>query len=215
MQERPAAERLGHPDAGGGLLDARRKVALLVLHAPGQRRVARAEASGQPHDRQRHRADDDAERCVGHDQQRHHDDVLHDVDDEEDRAEPEEPPDRRQVGGRPRQQLARLPLVVEGDRQPLKVAVEVVADVGLDPEYGDRLHVSTDRDQRHLDDAEAEREQEHRHEGGPVVMGDRPIDDSADHQRHGGRRDDHAERGDEHDPHLPPVGHEVGPEPEQ
>ena len=73
-----------------------------------------------------------AERHVEVEEQREDRDHLDDDDDEEDRAERREAADQRDVGARAREQLARLPAVVEADLEPLEVLVEVVAQLGLD-----------------------------------------------------------------------------------
>ena len=137
----PPAERLQHPDAGGRLLDHRGQVALLVLDPAGQHPVALLEPEADRQHRREHHAGDQAQPPVEVDQQRHHRDERHDVGDQEDQAEAREPADRRQVGRGPRQELTRLPVVVEGRLQPLQVGVQVVPDrlldvrdrAGLDP----------------------------------------------------------------------------------
>jgi hypothetical protein len=107
----------------------------------------------------------------------------HQVGDEEHDAEPGEPPDRRQVRGRPRQQLAGLPLVVEPGLQALQVRVEVVAHGQL--HAGDRagLDPPPEEVQHRLGGAERGRGQAEQHQQFPVVMGDRPVDDVLRQQR--------------------------------
>ena len=62
--------------------------------------------------------------------------------------EAHEAADRTQVDGHPGQQLPALPAAVELHRQRLHVAVEVVADRGLEAEHGACLDPAADQDQR-------------------------------------------------------------------
>ena len=100
------AQRLQHPDAGGRLLDQRGQVALLVLNLAGEHPVALLEPEADRQHGREHHAGDQAEPPVEVDQQRDHRDERHHVGDQEDQAEAREPADRRQVGRRPREQLA-------------------------------------------------------------------------------------------------------------
>ena len=108
-----AAEGLDHPDADGALLGQGREVALLVLHPPRHHDVGLLEAHREPDDRRGGGGDDESERPVHVQQHDRDDDDLDDVDDQEEQPEAAEPPDRGEVGGRPREQLTRLPPAVE------------------------------------------------------------------------------------------------------
>ena len=55
------------------------------------------------------------------------------------------------VGDRARQQLPRLPVVVERDLQALEVRVEVVAQVGLHAERRDAREVAAQVDEDELE----------------------------------------------------------------
>ena len=78
---------------------------------------------GEREQRERHVEDEE------HAEDRRH---LHDDQHEEDRAEADEAAHDREVGHRARQQLARLPAVVEADVEALELRVEVVAQRGLE-----------------------------------------------------------------------------------
>jgi hypothetical protein len=114
--------------------------------------------------------------------QRRHDD-LGDVDQQEEQPEAEEPPDRRQVGGRPGEQLARLPLAVEAHRELLQPLVEVVAHRSLDLEDRLVLDPAPPPDQERLEDAEPEHQEAEREDAAGVVVLDRAVDERLDDER--------------------------------
>jgi hypothetical protein len=208
-----AAERLEHPDAAGRLLDERGQVALLVLGAPGQHLV-RALEPGAHHDHRREQAaGEQPEPPVQPDQQDHHGGERDDVDDEVDQAEPGEPADRRQVGGRARQQLARLPGVVEPRMQPLHVRVQIGPHGLLDACDRGALHPAPDHHAAGLGNAERERGQAQRDEQGAPVVADRPVDHRLDEQRDGELGRDRDQGRDEHGDQLPGVRPQVRGDP--
>ena len=133
------AERLEHADPARGLFHVGGQVALLVLGAPGEHPVGLLEPGAGRHHGEEDGSGEQAEPPVQPDEQQHHRDERNHVRDQEDRAEAGEPPDRREVRGRPGQQLAGLPLVVEGGRQPLQVRVDVGPHGLLHP--GDRVRL--------------------------------------------------------------------------
>ena len=188
-----AAERLEHPDAGRGLLDVGGQVALLVLGAPGQHPVPPLEPGADHHHGQEHAPGQQPEPPVQPDQQRDDGDERHHVGDEEDDAEPGEPPDRRQVRRGPGQQLAGLPLVVEPGVQPLQVRVQAVPHRPF--HAGDRagLHPPPVQVEPGLGHAQRDRGQAQGQQGARAPVRDRPVDDRLDQQRDrdlgGGRPD--------------------------
>ena len=167
--ERAAAEALDHPEADRALLGRGREVALLVLDPPGDQDVPALEAVGQRDDRQGGRRDDEAERPVHLEQHQGDHDQLQHVHHQEQQPEAEEPPDARQVVGDPGEQLAGLPLAVEGHRQLLEPRVEVVAHGRLDAEHRVGLHPAADEDQHRLEDAQRQREQAERQQRAEVL----------------------------------------------
>ena len=197
-----AAERLQHPDPGGRLLDQRGQVALLVLDPAGQHPVALLEPEADRQHRREHHAGDQAQPPVEVDQQRDDRDERHDVGDQEDQAEAGEPADRRQVGGGPRQELARLPVVMEGRLQPLQVGVQVVPDRLLDVRDRAGLDPAADHVQQPLGCAEADRRQGQRDQQALVAMSDRAVDHGLGQERDDNLGGDRAERGGEHHDHL-------------
>jgi hypothetical protein len=113
LHQRHPAERLDDADACRHLLDDRGEVALLVLHPPGQHLVLVvelvAEVDERPH------ADHDRDRQLGVElrHQHEHDRKRHDRLQEPDQPEAHKPAHGCDVRDRPRQQLARLPVVVK------------------------------------------------------------------------------------------------------
>ena len=150
------AERLEYPDPGRGLLHVGGQIALLVLGAPGEHPVGLLEPGAGRHHGQEHGRREEAEPPVQPDQQRDHRDERDHVRDQEDGAEAGEPPDGRQVRGRPGQQLAGLPLVVEGGLQPLQVRVDIRPHGLFHP--GDRagLHPAPEEVQQRLPGPQAD-----------------------------------------------------------
>src|SRR5581483_3180229 len=161
------AEGLDDADARRHLFDDRGEVALLVLHAPREDLVLVVELVAEVDDRQH--ADDDREG----------DDRLH----EPDEPEAHEPAHRRNVGDCARQQLARLPVVVERHLQALEVRVEVVAQVGLHAQRRDAGEVPAHEDHRELEQPDHNQHRARLHELREVVMRDGPVDDVLDHLR--------------------------------
>ena len=102
-------------------------------------------------------------------------------------------------------QLAARPPVVERDRQPLHVRVEVAAQVGLDGERRDGHGPAAQEEQDGLSHTEHEGDRGQPPQPGRVVVADRPVDDRHDHQRHQRLRQHGPERGEDHEPHRPAV----------
>ena len=173
-----AAERLDRPEPLRRLFDQRGEVALLVLHQAGCREVVLGEVLAEVEQRHRADRDDHGEWPVEVEQQGDHGDVGADVDDQEDQAERHEPADHAEVAGRPGQQLAGLPLVVERDRQALQVRVQVVALGGLHAERGRALRPPADEDQHSLQETEQECESAEFEQAAGLVVGDRAVDDA-------------------------------------
>ena len=210
-----AAERLEHPDPPGRLLDVGGQVALLVLGAPGQHPVPSLEPGAQRHHRGEHAPGKQPEPPVQPDEQDHHRGERHHVGDEEDQAEPGEPADRRQVGGRPGQQLAGLPCVVKAHVQPLHVRVQIPADRPFDA--GDRaaLHPAADQHPRRLRQAEADRGQRERDQQPAPVVRDRPVDHRLGEQRDGQLGGHGEQRRGQHHGQLQEIGTQVRGDPPQ
>ena len=204
-----APEGLDHPDADRALLGQRRQVALLVLDLARDDDVALLEAHRQPHDRHGGGGHDQAQRPVHVQQHRGGGHELDDVDEQEEQAEAREPADRRQVGGRPREQLARAPAGVEGHRQALQVGVEVAPHRRLEPEHGVGLHPPAPEHQHRLEHAEQQRQAGQRQQRPQVAVGDRPVDDRPGHQRDADRQGDAAQGGHQHDRQRADVGAQV------
>ena len=210
-----AAERLEHPDAAGRFLDIGGQVALLVLGAPGQHLVPPLEPRAHRHHGREHAAGEQPEPPVQPDEQDHHGREGRQAGDEEDEAESGEPPDRRQIRGSPRQQLAGLPRIVEARVQPLHVRVEITADRPLDAGDGAGLHPAADQHARGLRGPEADRSQAERDEQPAPVLGDRSVDHSLGEQRDS-QLGGHGEQGGaEHDRQLPEIGPQVRGDPPQ
>ena len=208
-----AAEGLDHADADGTLLGAGGQVALLVLDPPREHDVALLEAHRQPHDRAGGEGDDQAEGPVHVQQHGGHRRDLEDVDDQEQQPEPGEPPDRGQVRGDAREQLAGLPLAVEAHRELLQPLVEVVPHRRLHREHGVGLHPAAPEDEHRLEDAEAQRQQAQRQHAVDLAVGDRTVDQRRGDQRDGDRERDAAEGGAEHDRERQQVGPQVAAQP--
>ncbi|GAA3218201.1 hypothetical protein GCM10020256_21970 [Streptomyces thermocoprophilus] len=114
-----ASEALDDADAEDALLDDGRQIADLVLGEPGGIGVPLLEDHAH-HDHRDDRAEDhQAQRPVLRQHDDHADEDRHAVDQQEGQREGEEHAQQHQIGGGARQQLARRPPVVEGDRQPL------------------------------------------------------------------------------------------------
>ena len=133
------------------------------------------------------------------------------VDDEEHEAEADEPPDVEMSDVARRQQLTRLPAVVERHREPLEIRVEVVAHRRLHAERGVGHHAAAEERGGRLDGAEAEHEARERPDAGAVAVGDRAVD-----HRLGDEGDDRGraqadEGGQHHRQQLPHVGADIGP----
>ncbi len=206
---------LDHPDAERGLFDRGRQVTGQVLGAARLSAVAQLEAACGQHERRHRDEDEQAERDVDVDQQAEHDQRDRRVDDQEHEREADEAAQCRQVGGQPRQQLARGPAVVEGDRQPLHVGEQVAPDVGLDVDRGPRHGEAAQQEAARLGDAEREGEPDQRPQAGRVVMADRPVDHGADHERDECLAQ-HPDQGeDEHRRDRPAVGPRPPAQPQQ
>ena len=178
------------------LLDHGREVAGLVLDASHDGVVVAFEPAAEHEHRDRGRDREQRERHVEEEQQR---EDRHDLDhdhEEEDRPERGEPPDHRDVGAGPREQLSRLPPVVEPDLEPLQVLVEVVAELRLDVGGDDREVDAPAVGERELDDRQADRECEQREEPGLVAVRDRAVDRRLHDERDRELATDRDDRGD-------------------
>ena len=205
-------EGLDHPDRDRGLLGAGRQVALLVLHPARDDDVLLLEAHREPDDGRGGARDDQTERPVHRQQHDGHRGDLEDVDEQEQHPEAEEPPDRRQVRGGPREQLPGLPPAVEAHRQCLQVGVEVAPHRGLDVEHRVGLDPPPPPGEEGLEHAEGEHEQAERQHRVDLAVGDRAVDERLDHQRDRDRHADAGESGRHHDHQRPTVRAEVGPQ---
>ena len=215
LRLRAAAECLEHGDPGGRLLDVGGQVALLVLGPPGQHPVAPLEPAADQAHRQEDPAGDQAQPPVEVDQQRDDRDERDHVGDQEDRAEPGEAPDRRQVGSGTGQQLPGLPLVVEPDVQPLQVRVQVAAHglfhagngAGLDPAPGEVQCCL-----RYAEPGRGEADGQHQ---AAVTGVDRAVDQGLGQQRDHQSGGDRSTRGCQHSDQSPQVGPQIAAEPPQ
>ena len=178
--------------------------------------VRALEAGGQRDDRDGGGRDDEAERPVHLEQHQGDHDQLQDVHHQEQQPEAEEPPDARQVVGDPGQQLAGLPLAVEGHRQLLEPRVEVVAHGRsrrraprwTAPSAGMKISTASRT-------PSAEREQTERQQRAEVVLGDRAVDDRPGDQRDRDGQADPGQRGGGHDDQRAQVRAQVAAEPPQ
>ena len=151
LHQRHAAEGFDDPDAGGHLFDDRGQVALLVLEAARDDLVLVVEPVAEVGDRQHAGDDDERQLPVQAEHQDEDDGEGHDRLQEPDQAEAHEAAHGGDVGDGSRQQLARLPVVVEGDLQVLQVRVEVVAQVGLHAQRRDARVVAPQEDEDELE----------------------------------------------------------------
>jgi hypothetical protein len=175
--------------------------------------VLALESAGENHQWHRGEGGHQREHRVETDHEHEDDRERRDVHDEEHDAEAEEPADDAAVRHRAREQLARLPLVVEGHGQPLQVGVEIVAEgcleaeghVAGDPPAGERADA--------LEGTQRQRGQREPEDRAALAVRERPVDHRLDDQWYegsGAQPQAGAERGDDH---LTPVGAEVGPQP--
>ena len=132
----PAAEGLQHADAVDALLHRGGEVARLILTLSREGAVALLEAvAGVP----QRRGGDEEERPqqpVPPEQQHRADEDRQHVDDQQDEAEREPAAEHADVLHHAREQLPRLPAVVERHRQALKARVERLPQVVLDLRRG-------------------------------------------------------------------------------
>ena len=208
--EGAAPEGLDRADAGGALFDERREITLIVLHPPRRLGVATLENTQHEHERNRHDDDEQHEHRVQPREQDEHHERGDAVDHEEDGAPADEPADRRDVARRPREELSRVPVVVETHVEPLEVGIEVVAELRLHTVGDHPEDVAADEAREGLEDAEHQRQPG---EGGdplPVAVAQRPVDhrfrDQGD--RNGGEQADECDGCD--NPERAPVRTHVG-----
>ena len=128
------SEGLDDVHADDALLGDRRDVGELLLDVAQDRMRDVAVAIGDEHDRGRDRERDQRELPAVEEQDDAHDHDRHDVLGEEDEPVAEEEAHGLEVDRRPRHQLSRLAAVVEAEREPEEVRVELVAEVVLDAE---------------------------------------------------------------------------------
>jgi hypothetical protein len=212
QRQRPPAERADRADAGSGLLDVGGQLTVEVLRPPGHPRVAQLEPADGDHQRHGERQHQQGQRPVLEEQQDPDDHADRGVDDQEDQPEAEEPADRGQVLGRPGQQLAGRPAVVEGDRQRLQVPVEVTAQVGLHSERGLAHHPAADQHRHRLEDAEQQGEPGQRVQRAAVTGADGVVDDPRGDQRYGRGGELRGERRPGHGEESGPIGARVPPD---
>ena len=112
---------------------------------------------------------------------------------------------------RTREQLARLPAVVERHRKPLEVRVEVVAHRGLHAERGVGHDAPPGEGGDRFDGAQGQRQPRERPDPVAVVVGDGPVDHGLGDEGYERGRDEADERGGHHRQQLPHVGAYVGP----
>ena len=181
---RTAAVGLDHPDAERGLLDRGGEVAGEVLGAARLAAVAQLEAAGEhaPAGSSRRARTGRAGRGCGS-AAPSTTSVIAGVGDQEHEAEADEAPQRRQVGGQPRQQLARRPAVVEG--RPAAAAGGRTGRAACRSRcrarpWPSRGGAGRSRPPRRC---RAQREPDERPQPGRVVVADRAVDDRADHER--------------------------------
>ena len=210
-----ATERLDDADAARRFFDHRREVAGLVLDVADHDVVSDLETAAQQQHGNRGGNCEQPEPDIQVHEQREDREHLDDHDHEEDGAERGEASDQRDVRVRARQQLARLPVIVEADLEPLKMLVEVVAQAGLDAGRDFRQCESAAVCQRELEDREPEREHEEGHKTGLVAVVDRSVD-----RRRGDQRDrelgaDRQHGGDRDEDDAAHMGPEVGADPPQ
>ena len=92
------------------------------------------------------------------------------VDEEEHEPEADEAADDRDVAVGARQQLARLPAVVEGEVEALDVRVEVVAHHRFHVGGGVGQHQPAEEGEPAVDGADGSEEQDDRLDAGPVAV---------------------------------------------
>ena len=120
--------------ADDALLRDGRDVRELLLYVPEHGLGDLAVAVRDEHDDGCDREGDERELPAVDEEDDRDDDDRHDVLGEEDQPVAEEEPHRLQVDRRPRHELPRLVPVVEAEREPQEVPVELVPEVVLDPE---------------------------------------------------------------------------------
>jgi hypothetical protein len=129
-------ERLHDVDADDALLRDGRDVRELLLHVAEHRVRCLAVAICDVHDHRSDRQGDESELPAVEEEDERDDEDGHDVLREEDQPVAEEEPHRLQIDRRAGHELARLAPVVEAEREPQQVPVQLVAEVVLD---GERL----------------------------------------------------------------------------
>src|SRR5450759_296438 len=213
-----APERLDDADAGGHLLDDRGEVTLLVLQAARDRLVLVMELVAEVSDGKHEQRHHDRHLPVELHHQYENDRERHDRLQEPDQPEAHEAADRGDIGDRARQQLPRLPGVVEGNLQRLQVRVEVVAQVGLHAQRDGARVVAAQVDEKELRQGDDEQQARRLHELVQTAMRDRPVDDVLNDLRDRGGRGEaaqlrHPEDGDE--PGVGPQVREIAPQRQQ
>ena len=121
---------------------------------------------------------------------------LHEDQHEEDGAEADEAPHHAEVGHRTRQELARLPAVVEAHVEPLELGVEVVAEARLEAGGQHGEQDAPPEGEEHLDQRDGRDEEGPAEDRVAVAVGHRAVDDLLDDQRdghHPGAGDDRAD----------------------
>src|SRR6266851_361866 len=177
--------------------------------APSDDLVLLVERVAEVRDRQHAQHRHDRELPVELRHQHEHDGERDDGLQEPDQPEAHEAAHRPDVGDGARQQLTRLPVVVEGDLQALQVRVEVVAQVGLHPQRGAAREVAPQVDEDELQHADDDEQRDRRHDVAELVVADRPVDDVLDHLRDRGGGGEAAELGEAEDDDESPVRAQV------
>jgi hypothetical protein len=215
LHERHPAERLDDAYAGRHLLDRGGQIAGHVLQAPRDDLVLVVKDVAEDRDRQHAHHHDQRELPVELRHQREDDDECDDGLHEPHEAEGDEPPHGADVGDRPREQLARLPVVVEGDLQALEVRVEIVPQVGLHAVGGHAAEMAPGHDEQELEQADQHEEARELREVCELVMRDRAVDDVLDDlrdRRGGGEAAQLRESEDHHETCVRPQVRHVAPQ---
>ncbi len=204
------AEALDHADTAHGLVDDARDLAGALLRVPGRGEHGAAHA---------HRDDEQQRDCQQHHeregrrQEDHHDEREHEHDEvpDDDRQEREQRLDEPEVRRRPRDELARLQLVVRAEVEALEALEDrhpqVVLHVQAHPAADPAPDVGRPERERTRDHEEQEVGPDRGRPRHDAVVDDRPLDDRRE------RRDGLAEHGHaERDHHVAAVGHEERPQ---
>ena len=132
------------------------------------------------------------------------------VDDQEDEAEADEAADGGDIGRGPGEELTRLPAVMKGHRETLKMGVEGVAQTRLEAKGGEGQHVASEEGHGRFDDAEAQGEGGEDDDARPAVLGHRPVHHPLGDEGNEGADDQAQEGRNGHQRQLSDVRADVG-----